>query len=112
MPKEPKEIKLVLKGDLIAPEDSSNTSANKTTVKHGESVRFTLGPQFKSGAPIKFDKTSPLDDGAMTAVYGRDLNISATAPAGSYPYSCEATDQSGKARHSAGGGEIIIIQGS
>jgi hypothetical protein len=106
-----KQVKLVLKGDLIAPEDSADTSNNQTTIHQGESFRFTLGPQFKSGDGVTFDKASPLKDGVFKVGYNTPLDVSRDAKPGSYTYNCAATDLDGKP-HSSGGGEIIIISGN
>src|SRR5690242_12025077 len=102
------EIKLILKGDQIAPEDSPHTSNNKTTLRQGESIRFMLGPEFKSGDAITFDNASPLTDGAIKVGYNVPLDIAVDATPGTYSYSCAATGLDGKPRHSPGGGEMII----
>lgn len=107
----PKEIKLVLHGEAIVPEDSPDTASGVTKVRHGDPVTFTLGAQFKE-ASITFTKGSPLDDGAMTVLYNTPLVVSKSAPAGSYPYDCTAKDQNDHPRHSIGGGDMVIIAGN
>jgi hypothetical protein len=108
----PKEIKLILNGEVVVPADSKEgpehaaTAGGRSTVQQGDQIVFSIGPEF-TAASISFDGKSPLD-GGNSFEYGKPVGVSRTAAAGLYKYSCKAT-HNGKEVHSPGGGEMEVV---